>query len=214
MTSFQQIILTFPTVIFTFFLALAIIFWLVSLLGLFDLDIDLDADVDSSETLSGMFTGLLLKFRLVGYPLTLVFSAVALFAWLVCYYLAYLTARFVPIVWVQWLLGIVWLWVALWLGAWISGKMLRPLRGLFKQTQQKSANLLGKTAVVRSTRVDNHFGEAEVIVSGASLLLKVRTENAVLPRHSKVVLIGYDAESGCYQVVDEASFLQSNEGEL
>jgi hypothetical protein len=70
MTEFLQTMLSFPTVIFTFFMCLCLILWLMTIFGLVGFeagDIDVDVDVEAGISSSvGEAVGILSRFGLGG----------------------------------------------------------------------------------------------------------------------------------------------------
>ena len=74
MEIFLQTVLSFPTVLFSFMLCLAVIYWAVVAMGMLEVDLlDFEADslLDSAHAGEGL-AGLLIKFKLNGVPVTLV----------------------------------------------------------------------------------------------------------------------------------------------
>ena len=68
--------------------------------------------------------------------------------------------------------------------------------------------MLGQTAIVRSSKVDQFSGEANFDDGGAGLIVKVRAMgDSQFVRGDKVVLLEYMAEQNIYRVVSEAEFL-------
>ena len=80
----------YPTIIFTGLVMFVTLYWIVSLLGMADMDsVDLgesggDADVSTLSS-TGFFTGLMLKFGLYGVPLIIILSLISLIGWLLSY---------------------------------------------------------------------------------------------------------------------------------
>ena len=99
--------------------------------------------------------------------------------------------------------------LALYFAAWLSGYLLRPLRKLFVQGEVRAHHFVGKTAVVRTSRVDAQFGEAMVNDGGAGLIVQVRSVEP-LAQGERVVLLQFDAQKHVYHVVRE---LEDNEQE-
>ncbi len=196
MDTFVAIIISFPTAIFTFMLGLSVLFWFVSLLGFFDLDgispdVDLgdgslDIGVDGTDNI---LTGLLLKLRLNGVPVTLTFTFISLFAWIFCYYAVYFFWDFLPFIWLRYLLGLILLFSSFSVSVFISAKLLRPLRRFFVQHSPSTVELLGQTVIVRSSRADSGFGEAEAKINGASLLIQIRARGSEVFAHGERVVI-------------------------
>lgn len=209
MERFVYTAFSFPTVVFTFLLALGVLFWLVSLFGLFDSDslLDgLDGGDGSFEGAGGFLAALLWRFRLVGYPLTVVFTVVALIGWWICYYAMFFMAPALPFDWLRYVVGLVVLPVALYAAAWLAGRILLPLRRFFVQKEVSARGFVGRAAVVRTSRVDAHFGEATVNDGGAGLIVQVRSPTPLV-RGERVVLIEFMADKHAYYVVREAEFL-------
>ncbi len=209
---FFSVISSFPAVIFTVLLGVCLLYWLLAMLGLFDWHLgDFGHSHNGAEAdgLASSFAGMLAKFGLNGVPVTLVMTCVVLFAWLLTVYGVYLLDGLLqPLGWlhhgVYALLLPVWVYVATWCTAWA----IRPLRPLFlRMTQADNKLLTGRVAEVRSLRVDNHFGEAELTDSGAQLILKVRSlGESRFARGDKVVLLQYHPNEFYYSVISEAEF--------
>lgn len=212
MERFVYTAFAFPTVVFTFLLGLAVLFWLVSLFGLFDMDslVDgLDGGDGGFDDTGGFLAGLLWRFRLVGYPLTLVFTVVALLGWWICYYAMFFVQPLLPWAWLRFPLGFALLPCALYGAAWLAGKMLHPLRRFFVQAEVSARGFIGQTALVRTSRVDESFGEALLNDGGAGLIVQVRSKSP-LEYGERVVLLEFDAEKHVYHVISERDFLGNN----
>ena len=69
MEIFLQVSLAFPTVIFSFLLCLAVLYWVVVAFGLIEIDV---LDVEADSALEGPAAALLSKLKLRDVPLTLV----------------------------------------------------------------------------------------------------------------------------------------------
>jgi hypothetical protein len=222
MNPFYQNISSFPTVIFTFFLALTTLYWLVAVIGLVSIDIldfdipDIDGDIsadldigDATElTNANVLAGLMLRFGLNGVPVTIVVSLIALFGWMVSYYSVYLIFPYVPDGLLQYLAGIPVLLGALYLGALITAFVIKPLRPLFKKAQQETEKyVLGQVAIVRTSRVSETFGEAVMEDGGAGLILKIRSSSdSQFKKGDRVVLFEYLKDTNAYQVISEKEF--------
>jgi hypothetical protein len=84
----------------------------------------------------------------------------------------------------------------------LTGLIARSLGDAFKRHQPISrGELVGKIAVVTTGRVDERFGQAELHEDGVNLIVDVRcsTPNSLV-RHTRVVLVSYDAEAHTYMV--------------
>lgn len=211
MTPFYQNIGSFPTVFFTVLLVACLIFWLIAILGVVDIDsLDLP-DVGGGEP--GMVNGaagLLMKLGIQGVPITVSLSFIALFGWTISYNAVHFlqVASFPdPIRWV--------INTAIFIGAFIgasiiTGWVTRPLRGLFvKMSQDFTKSVLGQPAIVRTSRVDEKFGEAVLEDGAAGLILKVRAyAGTQFSKGDKVVLLEYIEAENVYRVISEEEFKQ------
>ncbi|MBZ5716002.1 hypothetical protein [Nannocystis pusilla] len=84
----------------------------------------------------------------------------------------------------------------------LSGLIAGALGKAFKRHRPIGhGELVGKLATVTTGRVDERFGQANLQEDGADLIIDVRcaTPN-VLVRHTRVVLVSYDAEAHYYMV--------------
>lgn len=218
MDPFYQNISSFPTVFFTFFLLLTLLYWLVAVLGFVEIDAldfdipdaaDLDVNSDGGLTNPDVLAGLMLKLGLVGVPVTIILSLMALFGWLISYYTVHFLFPIIPGGFLQFLVGIPILIFSLYLSAIITAQLIKPLRPLFKAAQQETVkNIVGQVAVVRTSRVDQAFGEAVMEDGGAGLILKVRSTGVdTFKKGDRVVILEHIPESGYYRVVSEQEFI-------
>ncbi|OUS11844.1 DUF1449 domain-containing protein [Gammaproteobacteria bacterium 53_120_T64] len=219
MDPFYQNISSFPTAFFTFFLLITVLFWLVAVLGFVDIDI-LDFDsaggsgaltVNQDGALSSpeVLAGLLLRFGLQGVPLTVIISLVSLVGWLLCYYAVHFFFGAIAGGLLRFIVGFIVLLVALYLAVIGTALLIKPLRPLFKSAQQGTAkSMLGKTVLVRTSRVDRDFGEATLEDGGAGLVLKIRADGEnTFSKSERVVLLEYIEEKNVYRVISEKEFL-------
>ena len=219
MDPFYQNISSFPTAFFTFFLLISVLFWLVAVLGFVDIDIfDFnDFAGDSASAANGesalsspdVLAGLLLRFGLQGVPLTIILSFVSLFGWLLCYYVVHVFFGAIPEGILRFVVGLPVLLVVLYVAVMGTALAIKPLRPLFESSGQGNAkSLLGQTVLVRTSRVDQDFGEATLEDGGAGLVLKIRaTDEQNFTKGDKVVLLEYIEEKNVYRVISEKEFL-------
>lgn len=217
MNEFLITIFSFPTVIFTVVLFVAVLYWLCAAFGLLDLEL-LDVDASALEgqlhahaehSFAETFAGILLRLGLNGVPVTIVVTLIAIIGWVVSYYLSYLELILFGYGWLRFLLGIPILLVSLYLGVMATAQLIKPLRKLFAKAEQYvEKKILGQTAVVRSSKVDQVSGEVNFDDGGAGLILKVRADSGQeFVRGDRVVLLEYIAEEHCYRVISESEFL-------
>ena len=218
MNPFYQNIASFPTVFFTFFLILTLFYWLVAVLGFVSIDIldfdipdvdgALDVNPDSGSSGPDVLAGLMLKLGLHGVPVTIIVSIISLFGWLISYYAVHFLMPFEPGHLLRYLLGLPVLLGALYVSVMITAQLIKPLRPLFKNAQRQTVKeILGQTAIVRTSRVDNSFGEAVLEDGGAGLILKVRARGKeTFRKGDQVVLLEYIQAQNIYRVVSLQEF--------
>jgi len=205
MESLFQVASTFPTLTFSIFLGIVVVYWIVGLLGIVDLDlggdvdVDVDADVGSS---AGALTGLFLTFGLTGVPFTLVISIVILLCWLISFYTQFYLLGWLSDGWLFYVVGLVVNCLTFIVSLPIAAVFIKPLKGMFKSVETTSSQgLIGRDAVVATGSVSETFGQAKLFNDGAELLLDVRCSPDVeLKQGDKVLLIEYHQENHAYIV--------------
>jgi hypothetical protein len=215
MDPFYQNVLSFPTILFSIALIFCVLFWLVAILGFFDIsfldipepDVDFSGDADGPSTPDAV-AGIILRLGLDGVPLTIVITLISLFAWFVSYYTVNFVRDFISSGVVYYLVGLVTFFLSLYFAVMTTAFLIRPLRPLLKKLEQDVEKLvMGQTAVVRTSRVDNGFGEAILDDGGAGLILKVRSAgDNVHKQNDRVVLIEFNKELNVFRVVSEEEF--------
>ncbi len=209
MEIFLQSALSFPTVLFSFLLCVAILYWCVAAMGIADVDL---LDIEADSALDGVhpegLAGLLLKLGLNGVPVTLVLTLLFFFAWMLSYFVEVLLLRHLPLGLLRYPLGLLVMPVAVLLAVPVSAALCRPLRPLFRKLEATSSkSVLGQTAVVRSGRVSANFGEALLEDGGAGLILRVRADEARgFKRGDRVVLLEYLPGEHAYRIITEDEF--------
>ena len=197
----------FPTVIYSTLLGIVVVYWVVGMLGLIDLDFsggaDLDLDVDSDVDVSaGGITGLFLTFGISGVPFTLVISIIILICWLISFYLQFYLLSWLPDGWLYYLLGAASDVLIFFFSLPITAIVIRPLKGMLKSVEATSSNnLVGKDATIATGMVSETFGQARLFNNGAEILVDVRCD----PEHTfklgdQVLVIKYLPENHTYIV--------------
>ncbi len=197
----------FPTLIYSVLLGIVVVYWLVGLLGLIDLDfagdsdIDVSGDADADISVGGL-TGLLLTFGLTGVPFTLVISIIILICWLISIYLQFYILDWLPDGILYYLAGLASTVVIFFISLPITGVAIRPLKGMFTSAEAASSDhLVGKEATIATSTVSETFGQARVFNEGAELLLDVRCDpEHTLNKDDKVLVIKYLPDSHVYIV--------------
>lgn len=217
MNEFLLTIFSFPTVLYTVVLGVAVLYWLCAAFGLLELEV-LDAhlpDVDgqlhshAEHTFAETFAGILLRLGLNGVPVTIVITFIAIIGWLISYYLSYFELVLFGYGWVRFVVGIPILMFSLYLAVIITAQLIKPLRKLFAKTEQfVEKKIVGQVAIVRSSKVNANVGEVAFDDGGAGLILHARSfGEQSFARGDRVVLLEYIAEQHFYRVISEAEFL-------
>lgn len=196
----------YPTIIFTGLVMFVTLYWVVSLLGMADMDtVELGESGGEVADLSsaGFFTGLMLKFGLYGVPLIIILSLVSLIGWLLSYlYTSFLHQNFDSGI-LYYVFGTGALIFVLVVSMWLTGMIISPIRkNIAKIPKRNSSNNVGKVAVVRTLSVTDKHGEAVLNDGGAGLILKIRSEinDNSLKQGDKVLLVEYLDETNTYRV--------------
>ncbi len=199
MKTFLDIALSFPTVVFSLLLAVAVAWWLLTLIGLLDADI-LDLSGSGGEGDLGGFSGFLLKFGLDGFPIALVVTGIALLAWTMSYFLDHYLLRELGSG-LRLALGAVALLALLFVALPLTGLALYPLKPLFANLAgPEPSSLLMREAIVRSPELGAALGEVNLDDGGAGLILKACSDAGTFMRGERVVLIEYLPERNAYRV--------------
>lgn len=195
----------FPTVIYSVLLGIVVIYWIVGMLGLIDLDFsgdaEIDVDVDASASVGGL-TGLFLTFGLTGVPFTLVISIIILVCWLISFYLQFYILTWLPEGILYYVVGAVSDIVVFLISLPMTAFILRPLKGMFNSVETTTSNnLVGKNATIVTGTVSESFGQARLFNEGAEILVDVRCD----PQHNmstgdKVLVIEYLQDNHAYIV--------------
>ncbi len=196
----------YPTIVFTGLVMFVTLYWMVSLLGMADMDtVDIgDASGEGSNvTSSGFVSGLLLKFGLYGVPLIVILSLISLIGWLLSYfYTSFLHQNFDSGV-LYYLFGTGALIFVLVISMWLTGIIISPIRNkIAKIPRRNAASNIGKIAVVRTLSVTDKHGEVELNDGGAGLILKIRSDinDGSLKQGDRVMLVEYLEAANTYRV--------------
>lgn len=213
MNPFHQIVTSFPTVIFTLLLVLCVLYWVVAVLGLVDLDIldmDFDGDVDAADSIEAQtgLAGLLLKFGLAGVPLTITLTILSLIGWLLSYYISYFLRGLVPSGPLLWLLSIPVFIGVTYISVMLTAQIIKPIRKLFNRLNvDETKHIIGQTVTVRSAVVNSERGEGLMNDGGAGILLNIRAFNDTeFVKGDKVVVIEKLNDANLFRVVSESEF--------
>lgn len=227
MSIFFSFVFSFPTVIFTILLGIALAYWVFVFLGFLDLDIfevdmdtdvdmdvdaDMDADLDTDldTGTQGVSNGNALANTVAflgfsGVPITVTYSLVMLWGWLFTYVLAVNVIPLFPGDLLKFIASVVALIVALIISLMVSRICVLPLRPIFQSGNERYRNsdIIGESAEVMTGSVTASFGQAKYCKAGKDLLIEIRCEKEnSLSKGSVVVITGYSKEKRTYQVVE------------
>lgn len=218
---FLQNISSYPTIVFTGMLLFVTLYWLTSLLGLTDMDTvdfgdvgggDIGGDMsggDVGDTHIGFFASIMMKFGLHGVPFIIILTMVSLIGWLLSFFYSMFLNSHFPSGMLHYAFGTGALVLVFIISMFVTGLIIAPIRKKFAPPPKKDAkSLIGKTALVRSFKVNTIHGEAVLEDGGAGLILKVRTfDDVEFSKGDKVSLVEYLSEENVYKVVAEEEYL-------
>lgn len=196
MGGFFDVVLAFPTVLFSFLLVVVVAYWLLVLTGLVDLEDGTDADAEG-------FGGFLAGLGLGGPPNTVVFSLLIAVAWFVSLAGTVLLDRagFGASVRITLSVGVL---VLAGLCAWLVTRLFAAsLSRLFPTGPEASrSSFVGSLCVIRTGRVTADFGQAEVTsADGSSAVVQVRQPgDEPLRAGSSALIYDYDADGEFFWV--------------
>lgn len=214
---FFTIIASFPTVVYTFLIFIAVIFWLVAAVGLMDMDVLDFGDMSTAgdhvdfHADAGWFAGFLMRFGLDLVPLTIVLTIFFFIGWMICYFAQLLILDFLPLGVLRIPVGLLVLVVSIFPTAYLTGWVCKPLRKVFKKLGEEqnaisAKSLVGQTVIVRSSTVTSSFGEAFYDDRCGGFCLSIRADELLgLKKGDRVVLIEY-LDNSAYAVVSEDEF--------
>lgn len=229
MSQLLQIALSFPTVVWTVLLGIALVYWVFVILGALDIDIIGDADLDGATegaidgALDGAAegamegaaegagdagdagleggAGILAALGLRKVPLTVSLSFLVLFSWIACMLVLFYAGDWLGTL-PRWIMAPLLLVASLLLAIPLASLVSRPLGSLFLVHRGKrNADFIGSVCTVTTGRVDARFGQALIEEGGDSLLVPVccDRENS-LSRNQEALIIDYDEAREAYVI--------------
>jgi hypothetical protein len=192
MGAFVDAALSFPAVVPTFLLVVVIVYWLLVLLGTFDIEI-FSGDGDGGGFGDGLGLG--------GVPVTVTLSVLVVVAWFVSLAGGLLLAGTGGVLAVLGAIGV--LVVGLFLGLLAARAVATPLRALYATGQGPSrGDFVGRECVIRTGRVSADFGQAEVTAAdGSSAIVQVRqTGEHELSAGRRALIFDYDTDGEFFWV--------------
>ncbi len=232
--AFLDIILAFPTAIYTALFGLALLYWAMVIIGLLDLDmfdfdldfevdvdldvdvdvdVDVDADVDAPASSPGFLVTVLSALGIGKVPFMIIYTAVIFIAWVIAYMGASMLLPFLG--------NPGWAQALVLAGAFLCALPLstiftRPLKDVFEVTVKDSGEkLVGQSVIIQTSTVDSKFGTAIMDDGAAGLRINVRcdVENNGLKKGSEALIIGFDDDKNHYHVEPMHNLLPSSDDE-
>jgi len=194
--SFFATLLIFPAVLPSILLGIVLIYWLLMILGALDIDV-IDFEFgDGSDSF-------LYVAGIPGVPSTITLSLLIFILWLLCVPATYFLASLLPTGLLQFLAGLLILFVALVIAAQVTVWIVKPWRSFFAEHSHAADRLIGKTCIITTATVDEDFGQASYEDGGAGLILNVRCSTPnFLKRDARALIIDYDKDTHSYTVTD------------
>ena len=228
MEVFVRVATACPTIVYSVLLLVVTVHWLLSALGILELDVldgllpdDIGADAahgahgahgahdaHGSHGDHGSFGGVLMKFGLHGVPVMVVFTIIAIVGWSFCFLVALHVIGARPEGIGATLAGVATMIGGLLLSIPVGRMVLAPVRRLLRRYEPVTQRpLLGRYAEVRSPEITQTHGTAWVDDGGAGLILQVRCDMpGRFVRGDRVVLIEYLDEQNAYRVTSTSEF--------
>lgn len=205
MENFLTTSFAFPTIVFTVLLIIISVYWLLTIVGLFDidfLDIDMDFDYAGEAAPAGGLSGVMIAMGLTGLPVSIIFSFIVLFSWLGTYLSSLYMLPYISLGFLFWLMAIVSIIFSVVVSIPVTIFMTKPMRRFFKVNYAtKSNDLLGEICQVITSEVSDTFGEAEMNKEGDYFIFQVRSKkNNQIKKGDDVVLLEYDHDLNVYYI--------------
>ncbi|HSX62418.1 MAG TPA: hypothetical protein VLF18_19715 [Tahibacter sp.] len=202
--SFLQLLTSYPGLLPSIFVGVMLVFWLLTIAGLLDMDSIGPDWLGGSEDadVSGL-PEMLVALGLDRLPFSIVISGVAFYWWLLTMLAAGLLMPHVPLP--LWASGTLVLTVALFAAMLLASASLRPLKPLFvvndKVTRESA---VGRRCRILTLSVEDNFGQAEVEMGGGTrLTLQVyAAQPNRLSRDSPAVVLEFDPRRKRYLVAE------------
>lgn len=157
--------------------------------------------VDAIEAKGHAAAGLLHALNLRRAPVTVTFSFIVLFAWILSYFGVTYLGSTVGAVLPTWLFSTLVL-----LGSTVAALPLaslatKPMESVFSShTGRKRIEFIGSEVRIRTGSVDAAFGQAELDDGGAGVIIDVRNDDGNLKRGDRALIIDFDREKEAYIV--------------
>ena len=206
MNALLQLIFSWPAVLLTVPVMVALVYWVLAFIGVLDIDlVDADIDIDMPEDVGAGFSGLLYNLGLSGVPLPLSISLWLIFAWVPTLYASqWLMPQLVDGGIFSWLIGIAILLISIAITLPVTVIAIKPLvRFYITHEAPSNQSICGKICEITTLEVTESFGQAALEDGGAGLILKVRSKTPnQLKKGSKALIVEYDAQDSSYWILE------------
>ena len=216
-----DIIQSFPTAIWTVPLGVLAFFWMLTIVGMFDVesfdldwdlepdvefevdaDVEVDADLHAGHA-HGVFHSAAQALALGTVPLTVVLSSIVSSGWFMSVSAELLFADALRAVVGPWVYGIG-MFVATFLVAiWLTTHVVRPLKPMFKTyTQHEGVSIIGQLVTITSSTVTQTFGTAiGKAADGTPLNLNVICDQTnAMTVGDEATIVSYDENDRSYVI--------------
>lgn len=202
--SFVYLLTSYPGVLPSIVIGVLLVFWLLTIAGLLDMDSFGPDWLGGSEDadVSGL-PEMLLALGLDRLPFSIVISGVAFYWWLLTMLATALLLPIVPLP--LWLGGTLALAAALVAAVLLASVSLRPLKPLFVVNENVTReSAIGRRCRILTLSVEDNFGQAEVEMGGGTrLTLQVyAAQPNGLARDSQAVVLEFDSRRKRYLVAE------------
>jgi hypothetical protein len=183
----------------TLLLIVVLLHWLIVMVGAMDmisLESELDFDLETETDGADIGDWLLDYFNARYVPLSILLSIFSLSFWVISMYANWYIHQNQ-----SGLLGLAIFAGNLVISSHIAKFTTAPLLPIFKSMKEQMSsklNLVGKQAVVTSSKADAKFGQAQVRLDGPEITLNVRTEGEELLRGTEVVILQHEQATDIY----------------
>lgn len=210
MQEFLDIVLSFPTVIFSVLMCVTMIFSLLIVLtgvGGDWLSVDMDIDIDAGGLEEAGASLEVLSFLGIGkVPMTIWAGVFVLWGWLISFFSVFFLQDITAI---NTFVGSLILAMTVVFALPLTAFVTYPIRFLFvgDSGSETGDALLGAECIITTNRVDENFGQARCRVDGVEIVLSVRCHiDNDLSRGDRAYIIEYDGENNRYRVKSHDDF--------
>jgi len=217
MDNLLNILSEWPTIVYSVLLCVALLYWLLGIIGLVDVShhgIDFDhggieahgGDVHAEGDHMPNVASYAVAFGLTGVPLSIVLTLLSIFGWTAT---ALATRYLLPLLpggMTRTLVGLLIVVLALIPAIFFTALFSKPLRGLFAAHPAPSnESLIGLRCRVTTLKVSENFGQGSVDNRGASYNIKIAaSEPNTLGKGSMTAIVSYHPKTQRYLVEPDA----------